>query len=195
MRLNNIQIKEGLLSGDTETFRQLYKMFGGLVVGYVKKNNGTEEDARELVQVVMLELWKAAKEGRYDEQGKLDRFVYRLTANTWRDELRRRKVRRVDSLEGGAQAVADDQPASLAVAIVKDQRIEAIHHCLQLLESPCDDIIKLYHLEEVSLQEVAQRLRYDYNNLRKRIFDCRKKLKKLVDQYLKHTSASDNFSA
>jgi RNA polymerase sigma factor (sigma-70 family) len=113
-----------------------------------------------------------------------------LTANTWRDELRRRKVRRTDELEPDQMQVADDHTDSLAAAVAKDARIEAIHHCLQRLESPCDDMIRLYHLEEVSLQEVAVRYNYDYNNLRKRIFDCRKKLKKLVDEFLQHAPAT-----
>jgi RNA polymerase sigma factor (sigma-70 family) len=107
-----------------------------------------------------------------------------LTSNRWRDELRRRKVRQTDELDPARQQVMDDSDLSVEAAIAKDTRIEAIHHCLQRLEAPCDDIIRLYHLEEMKLQDVAAQMNYDYNNLRKRIFDCRKKLKKLVEDYL-----------
>jgi RNA polymerase sigma factor (sigma-70 family) len=178
------QIKDGLLHNDPDVFRYLYRSYGGMVVGYVRKNSGTEHDAREMVQTVLLELWNAVREGRYKEEGKLDRYLYILTSNTWRDELRRRKVRRTEVFDPAQASVADDSDLSISAAIVKDRRIEAIHHCLRQLESPCDDIIRLYHLEEISLQEVALKLAYDYNNLRKRIFDCRKKLKKLVDAFL-----------
>lgn len=178
-------IKEGLLQNDPEVFRYLYRSYGGMIAGYVRKNSGNEQDAREMVQTVLLEFWGAIRDGKYQEEGKLERYIYMLTANTWRDELRRRKVRRTDDLDTDKTTVADDEESSLAAAIVKDQRIEAIHHCLQMLGAPCDDIIRLYHLEEVSLQEVASQMQYDYNNLRKRIFDCRKKLKKLVEDYLR----------
>ena len=137
-----------------------------------------------MVQTVLLELWNAVRENRYNESGKLERYIYMLTSNTWRDELRRRQVRQTDELDPSRTMIADDSDLTVAEAVVKDQRIEAIHHCLQQLESPCDDIIRLYHLQEVSLQEVAAQMNYDYNNLRKRIFDCRKKLKKLVDDFL-----------
>jgi RNA polymerase sigma factor (sigma-70 family) len=178
------QIKDGLLNNDPETFRYLYRTYGNMIVGYVKKNKGNNLDAREMVQTVLLELWNAVREGRYNEEGKLERYVYMLTSNTWRDELRRRRVRQIGELDPESMKLADDNDISVAAAIVKDQRIEAIHHCLQRLESPCDDIIRLFHLQEISLQEVALRMNYDYNNLRKRIFDCRKKLKKLVDEFL-----------
>lgn len=184
MPYDAVRIKDGLLKNDPEIFRYLYRSYGGMVVGYVRKNKGSDLDAREMVHTVLLELWNAVREGRYQEDGKLERYIYMLASNTWRDELRRRKVRRADELDPEQLSLADDTEISLAAAIVKDQRIEAIHHCLQRLESPCDDIIRLYHLQNVSLQEVAVKLNYDYNNLRKRIFDCRKKLKKLVDAFL-----------
>lgn len=160
-----------------------------MIAGYVRKNSGSELDAREMVQTVLLELWQAVRDGRYKDEGKLDRYIYMLTSNTWRDELRRRRVRRTDELDPGDANLIDDNETSVAAAVVKDQRIEAIHHCLQRLGAPCDDIIRLYHLQEVSLQEVAANMNYDYNNLRKRIFDCRKKLKKLVDDFLNRQHA------
>jgi RNA polymerase sigma factor (sigma-70 family) len=184
MTYSAAQIKDGLLKNDPEIFRHLYRTYGGMITGYVKKNKGNDLDAREMVQTVLLELWNAVREGRYNDQGKLERYLYMLTSNTWRDELRRRRVRQTDELNPDSANLADDTNISLAAAVAKDQRIEAIHHCLQRLESPCDDIIRLFHLQEISLQEVATRMNYDYNNLRKRIFDCRKKLKKLVDDFL-----------
>ena len=178
------QIKDGLLLNDPEVFRYLYRSYGAMIVGYVRKNKGSDVDAREMVHTVMIELWSAVREGRYQEDGKLERFIYMLSSNTWRDELRRRKVRRTDEFVPEQLSHADESELLVSAAIVKDQRIEAIHHCLQQLDSPCDEIIKLYHLQEISLQDVANKMNYDYNNLRKRIFDCRKKLKKLVDVYL-----------
>ena len=178
------QITDGLLRNDPDVFRYLYRQYGGMVVAYVRKNSGQEQDAQEMVQIVLLELWNAVREGRYTESGKLDRFIYMITANTWRDELRRRKSRRAEALDPARTVIADDSEISLAAAMVKDQRIEAIHHCLAQLESPCDDFIRLYHLQEQSLKDMSEKLQYDYDNLRKRIFDCRKKLKKLVDRFL-----------
>jgi RNA polymerase sigma factor (sigma-70 family) len=186
MSYNAAQIKDGLLRNDPEIFRYLYRTCSGMIVGYVRKNSGSEHDAREMVQTVLLELWNAVRENRYNEEGKLERYIYMLTANTWRDELRRRKVRHTDQLDDWHHAATDDSELSVAAAIAKDQRIEAIHNCLEKLESPCDDIIRLYHLQEIPLQDVALQMNYDYNNLRKRIFDCRKKLKKMVDQFLLH---------
>ncbi len=188
MTYNIEQIRDGLLNNDANVFKYLYKTYGSMVVGYVKKNSGSDHDAREMIHTVLLELWNAFKDGRYRDEGKLDRYIYMLTSNTWRDELRRRKVRQTEDIDQMYRQPEDESEQSLAAAIVKDERIEAIHHCIQRLDTPCDEIIKLFHLQEVPLQTVAEQMQYDYNNLRKRIFDCRKKLKKLVDEYLSNTT-------
>ena len=99
MTYTALQIKDGLVNNDAGIFRYLYKTYGGMIVGYVKKNSGSDQDAREMVQTVLLELWNAMRDGRYREEGKLDRFIYMLTANTWRDELRRRRVRKTDNID------------------------------------------------------------------------------------------------
>ncbi len=191
MSLSYQQIKDGLMSNDPEVFRYLYRLLGGMIVGYVRKNNGTERDAYEMVHTVLMEFWLAVREGRYDEQGKLERYIYTLTANTWRDELRRRKVRRSEPLDPRLHEASDNSKEEILRAIVKDKRLEALQHCLGMLGEPCKEIIRLYHLESVSLQDVAARLGYDYNNLRKRIFDCKRKHKKLADDYLsKNTESS-----
>jgi RNA polymerase sigma factor (sigma-70 family) len=121
MTYTNEQIIDGLRQNSPEMFRYLYRTFGGMIVGYVRKNSGSDHDAKEMVQTVLLDCWNAVREGRYREEGKLDRYLYMLTANNWRDELRRRKVRHTDEFDGNKIAIVDDSDDSVAAAIVKDR--------------------------------------------------------------------------
>mgnify|MGYP001237801176 CR=1 FL=1 len=182
MRYTPEQVIEGLKHKDPEILRHMYRAYSPMIVRHVRKNSGSEEDAQEMIQVTILECWSAVVNGRYEDQGKLDHYVYKVCANCWREELRRRRNKPKDSLEDKAYGLKDSSDESLAQAIVKDRYLEAIQEGLQHLDSPCDDIIRMYHLENIQLQEVAVRMQYDYNNLRKRIFDCRKKLKTIVDK-------------
>ncbi len=182
MKYTSEEIISGLLEKDAKVFKFLYQKFGHLIMGYVRKNSGSEEEAREMVQVVILDLWIAVKEGRYQEQGKLERYIYQLTANSWREELRRKRNQPKSSLDDGVLQIADESSSDLASAIVKDKYLQAIHSGIEQMGEPCRTIIQLYHLKKVSLQEVAEKMQYDYDNLRKRIFDCRKKLKKIVEK-------------
>jgi RNA polymerase sigma factor (sigma-70 family) len=176
-------IKEGLLAKSPEIFRYLYKTYGSRIITHVRKNSGSDDDAREMVQVTMLNLWQAVRDGRYREEGKLDQYIYQLSANAWLEELRRRRNRPQSSLDNmkGDAMFFDDSEESRQEALLKEQRLTAMQDALDRMEEPCKSIIQLYHLQDVALQEVAQRMNYDYNNLRKRIFDCRGKLKKMIN--------------
>lgn len=176
------RVTEGLLAKSPDVFRHLYRTYGGRIVAHVRKNSGSDEDAREIVQTTMLNLWQAVRDGRYRDEGKLDQYIYQLAANAWLEELRRRRNRpqsSLDEIKFGA-TLRDESDESMQQAQLKEQRLTELHRALEKMEEPCKSIIQLYHLQEVALQEVATRMNYDYNNLRKRIFDCRGKLRKMM---------------
>ena len=189
MEYTSTQIIDGLREKNPAIIRHLYRQHASMIAGHVRKNNGSDEDAAEIIQITMLQLWTAVQEGRYAEEGKLERYIFKLAANNWRYELRRRRNRPTSSLDKMLVDPTDDSTYSLEAAIVKDRYLNAVHEALGEMESPCNEIIRLYHLKDISLQEISKQMNYDYNNLRKRIFDCRKKLKKLTEEILSNLSA------
>lgn len=188
IQYSTFEIIEKLKAKDPEAFRYIYHTYGKMIVGHVLKNSGTQEDAKEIIQITLTELWSAINDGRYKEEGKLGHYIYQLAANNWRYELRNRRNRPVHNLDDSPIQIADDSEESIERQVTKDKYLNAIQQALQQLEPTCAQIIKLYHLEEEGLQEIAKQMNYDYNNLRKRIFDCRKKLKKLTEEILSKAS-------
>jgi RNA polymerase sigma factor (sigma-70 family) len=155
-----------------------------MITGHVLKNSGSNEDAKELIQITFTELWAAINDGRYREEGKLGHYIFQLAANNWRYELRKRRTHSTDDLENVPHQLADDSDESIERKVVKDRYLNAVQTALQQIDNTCEQVIRLYHLQEQSLQDIAQKMNYDYNNLRKRIFDCRKRLKKLTEDIL-----------
>jgi RNA polymerase sigma factor (sigma-70 family) len=178
------QVIDMLRAKDPEVFRHIYKTYGKMITGHVLKNNGTIEDAKELIQITLTELWAAINEGRYREEGKLGHYIFQLAANNWRYELRKRRNNPIDDIDASPMQLADDSEESIERQVVKDKYLNAINEALKRIDNTCEQVIKLYHLQEKSLQDIAVQMQYDYNNLRKRIFDCRKKLKKLTEDIL-----------
>lgn len=184
MEYTTQELLKGILEKDPDVFRYLYTTFGGMIAGYIRKNSGSEEDAQEMIQTVMIELWVSVRDGRYNETGKLPHYIYQITSNTWRDELRKRKKHQPESFSDQYHQIEDESETNILGAVVKDQQLDAIYRGIAQLGETCREIIQLYHLKKVSLQEIAERMQYDYDNLRKRIFDCRKKLRQLTEKIL-----------
>lgn len=188
MLLNTEEILQGLKEKRPDAFERLYTAYAPMIMGHVRKNSGSEEDGRELVQLTMVKLWMAVKEGRYAEAGKFDQYVFQIAANSWREELRRRRNRPASAVEEEAFSLPDEREEDLVRLVVKDRYLDAVHQGLQQMGGICQDLIQMYHLQKIDLLQIAERLSYDYNNLRKRIFDCRKKLKTIVEHIIKTSS-------
>lgn len=174
----------GIQARQEAAFAELYRRHQAMIQGHVLKNSGSAEDALEVVQLTMVKFFQAVQAGRYAHQGKLGHYIFQLAANSWREELRRRRNRPSDSLDEHSYQLADDSEEQIALAVVKDEQLQALHRALGQLGPPCQDLIKSYHLKKEQLKSIAVQLDYDYNNLRKRLFDCRKKLKLLTESLL-----------
>ncbi|MCG8330463.1 MAG: sigma-70 family RNA polymerase sigma factor [Chitinophagales bacterium] len=187
MKRTTSEILEGLKSKDDNVFIYLAKTYSAMIIGHVRKNSGTEEEGREIVQLTLMRLWIAVRDGRYKEEGMLNRYIFQLAANIWKEELRRKKRKPTETLNRTAYAIMDESEDALARAVVKNERLEAIHQALENMGEPCKQIIKWFHLEQVGLKEISERLDYNYNALRKRIHDCRNKLKVQTHALLNYT--------
>jgi len=180
------QLTEGILGRREAAYAALYQRYGDMVIGHVRKNSGNPEDAREIMQITMVKLYQAIRDGRYEDRGKLGHYVFQLAANSWREELRRRRARPRGSLEteDGLLQLPDEGDEALAATVVKDERLRVLHRALRQMGSPCKEIINGYHLRRRKLKEMAVELSYDYNALRKRLFDCRGRLRRATEALL-----------
>ncbi|NJO87241.1 MAG: sigma-70 family RNA polymerase sigma factor [Lewinella sp.] len=181
---NDQELLAGIQASQESAFAEVFRRYRVMIQGHVIKNSGSSEDAQEIIQLTMVKLFMAIREGRYEDQGKLGHYVFQLAANSWREELRRRRNRPNDSLTDFDYQLADDSEEQIALAVVKDKQLQALHQALGQMGQPCQDLIKKLSLKKEQLKSIAVQLDYDYNNLRKRLFDCRKKLKQLTESLL-----------
>jgi len=178
--LKDQQIVEGILNKDNRTYSYIYEKYGPMIMAYAMKNSGSSEDGIELVQVTILKIWNIIQNGKYESRGKFGQFVYTVAANTWKLELRSRKRTPTQALGESENFISDKGEEELYWKVTKDAKLDAIYQGINQLDDTCQELINLFHLEKVSLMEISEQKNYPYNNLKKRIFSCRKKLKRIV---------------
>lgn len=188
-KLKDPQILQGILAKDNSTYSYIYDKYGPMILAYVLKNNGSKEDGMEVIQVTLLKIWNSIRNGKYEDRGKLGQFIYSVAANTWKQELRKKRQLPTQSLGENALTIKDTSQEDLFWKIAQDNKINTIFEGIDRLDDTCKELIQLFHLKKVSLLEIAERKNYPYNNLKKRIFNCRKKLKKIVKEMMEHNSA------
>jgi RNA polymerase sigma factor (sigma-70 family) len=164
------EIVKGLEQNDPRVYEYLYRTWGGKVIGYVLKNGGTMDDAQDVLQEVLLQLPNAIL--TYQERGKLIQWFFTIVGNTWMQILRRRKKHAATSLDD-LFYLEDTGDESLERKIVKDRKYEALLSALETLGEPCQESLRLFHLDKVPSSELAKKYNINDNAMRARLWNCR----------------------
>ena len=139
-------------------------LFRKLVI-FVCRNSGTEDDAADLTQEVMMLCWRkdvAEKQKALEYPSYTPRiianemgYLYGMGKNLWRKELKRRKIspqfpydEEIDMFENYTEE-EDSYKATL---------IKALRTSLSKLGEDCRTLIKLFYYENISMQDIAEKM-------------------------------------
>ena len=158
-------------AGDREAFEKLYSVYQrrlfSFLYGLVNEVGATEE----LVNDVMVEVWKSA--GRFRGDSKPSTWIFGIAHHVMLNHLRRRKRESVD-LEK-AQDVAD--PGRDPEAGAMQQGLEGeIRLALGRLSAEHREIVELTFYEGYSYEEISGIVRCPVNTVKTRMFHAKRKL-------------------
>ncbi|MCU0230401.1 MAG: sigma-70 family RNA polymerase sigma factor [Acidobacteria bacterium] len=86
VRADDAALMAAVRAGEREAFARLVERHKDAVVNYLTRLTADRDRAEDLAQETFLRLWRAP---RYDEQGKLLPFLFRIATNLVRTEERR----------------------------------------------------------------------------------------------------------
>ncbi len=139
-------------NGDAQAGRALLGRLGPRLFAYAARVLGDRAEAEDVVQDVMLKLWKIAPDWRQGE-AQVSTWAYRVTVNLCTDRLRRRKTRASVDID----SVPEPQSglASAVEQMTERDRAEALQSALDALPDRQRQAVVLRHLEGLSNPEIA----------------------------------------
>lgn len=172
-----LELIEGVLAQDDKVFLYLYQVSFKEVLWLVRKNNGSEEDAKEIFQEAMVILITKIKEEGLRFTCSPKTYLYAVCRNLWLKELARRNRKANLSVEETEFVAGDD-----CVEVIEDQDLLNIYirHFKELSEE-CKKILNL-HLKNLPIREITRRMgfkRDSYTMDRK--YRCKKSLIKKIE--------------
>lgn len=159
--------------GDPAAFRTLVERHSGDVFRLAFRMTRHEEDAEDVVQETFIRAYKRLE--HFEGRANFKTWLYRVTANTAIDLLRRRKraESRSEPLEDVEPGVAAGQERSVLGSQVRE-RIESALVDLSELERAA---FVLRHCEELSLKEISATLDITISATKQAIFRAVRKLR------------------
>lgn len=171
------EIFERICQGDEKTLEVLYKKYYRMMAKMVISNSGTEQDAKDIYQDALVVFWQKAVSGNLVLTSKISTYLYSICQNLWRKELDRKK-----------RLSSEQKDSEEFIEIDKKERAVIVNKCINQLDETCRNVLMYYYFEEMSMQDIADKLGFANTNTAKtKKYKCKKKLDELVkSQYSEH---------
>lgn len=181
---------EAIRAGRRGAFRDLVRRYERQVAQLIYLSLGDREDVKDLSQEVFLRVYHAIP--RLEPQRTLFSWIYRIATNVVIDETRRRKFRRVISLEflaaeGNDGTLHDTERRDPSEDAERNERHEIVRSALRRISPEHRLVLLLREYEDLSYDEIASILRISVPAVKSRLFRARVEMKELVTPQLGET--------
>lgn len=175
-----------IASGDIEAFECLVDEHKTRVVGTVAKMLGDSLEAEDIAQEVFVRVWRSAK--RYRPQAKFTTWLMTITRNLVFNELRRRRRKPSEPLDGGEETpprqFADAGSHSPADEALQAELEEVVQQAIAALPESQRLALVLRRYEEMPYEEIAAVLKTSVSSVKSLLFRARSELKQSLRRYL-----------
>ncbi len=169
---------EALLHNNHLLINEIYSRFAPKVVSFVCKNNGSEPEARDLIQEVLLIIYDQAKTKNLQLTCPFDAYFFLICKRKWYSILQKKYRNRVteEPVTGFIAESVEEQVEETALFEEKNKLFETV---FEKLGNACKELLKLT-FSISSMEEVAKKLGVSYGYARKKKSLCIAQLTKWV---------------
>lgn len=175
---SDARILEGIRSGDESALEALYSANRRTITALVMRNNGSQDDAADVLQDALVILWERVRAGRYEHTAAIGTFLFATARNLWLRRLAR--ARRESPADIREFDVPHDDP-SPQEALEEEEDLTAVHAALDALGDPCRALLVLFYWEDASMEEAASKLGFaNAATAKSKKYQCKEQLKRLM---------------
>ena len=175
------RVIEAVLDGDIDRFEDLVRRYQKPIINFIFRMVGNYEDAAELSQDVFIKSYSSL--ASYDPSYRFSTWLFRIATNRAIDFLRKKRVP-VVSMEGPDEEYTPQYPADDASPLdeLEDDRVRGLlADAIQQLPSDYREVIVLYHVNEVSYEQIATITGLPLGTVKNRIFRARQMMRRILE--------------
>lgn len=168
--------------GDLEAFELLVRRYENKVYTVAYRFLGNHADASDLAQETFLRLYQALP--RFRGESSFMTWLYRITANACRDEIRRQQRYNVISLDGetgnnGSQVISQvhSHDPSPEEAAERKEFNEMVQQCLNNLSDEHRLVLVMREIQGMAYEEIADVLKCSLGTVKSRLSRARQAFK------------------
>lgn len=180
MELNNeYDLLQRIKNGNSDAFKFLYKKMYPVIANYIRLNGGSEDEARDVFQDAVVVLYQKLQDESFSLTCKIQTFLYSVSRNLWLNEIRSKswfspENEITDDKAEVTEIEADDEDLQIRKSMAQ------LNQSLNHLGEPCASLIRMFYIENLSMNEIAGKMSYtNADNAKNQKYKCLQRLKKL----------------
>jgi len=178
--LSNNELIKGFRQNESATVLYVYKTCYKAVSYFVKKNYGTEEDARDVFQEALAEFFLLANTPDFELKFSFKTFIIGISKNIWLKTVKKEKQVTLLDIEPFKDCLESAQRQTIKMAIYDLLQYQIILNCFERLDKNCKKILQL-HNNGYSYEDIHKIMNLETRGTaRKRRFDCKSRLTNMI---------------
>jgi RNA polymerase sigma-70 factor, ECF subfamily len=161
--------------GDERALEAFYDAFHARVYAFALKMVRDRNDAADVLNEVMLEVWRRA--AQFEGRSRALTWVLGIAHHKAIDRLRRRG--QAHDSDDALRDVADDAPAAIDVLQQLEDR-QRVQDCLEHLSAPHRMVLHLAFFDDLPYPEIAQIVECPLGTVKTRVFHAKQLLKQCL---------------
>ncbi|MCJ0826598.1 sigma-70 family RNA polymerase sigma factor [Luteimonas sp. 50] len=171
---------DAVLGNAPGAFEQLVRDYQGLCWHIIQRMVRHPEDTRELCQEAFLRVHRNLHQYRFDAP--LKSWIGQVAYSVAKRHLERRRIPLAEAVGGDGASLVDNigDGFDLEAATVDDESARNLHAAIEALPPLQRTLLTLYHLEEVSIAEIAGITGLAEGTIKSHLFRSRKRLREVL---------------
>jgi RNA polymerase sigma-70 factor, ECF subfamily len=165
-----------IAAGSQAALSDFYRRYQGRVYSFALQRLGNPADAAEVLNEVMLEVWRGAR--NFQGRAKATTWLLGIAQHKSIDLLRKRGRHQADSLDF---EIDDERPDPGPAAVTGAQEGSQVRICIDQLPDTQRHVVYLTFFEDLSYPEIARILEIPEGTVKTRMFHARKLLYRCLE--------------
>ena len=168
---------KGLASNNKQAIESIYKDNFTVIQGFILKNNGTVDEARDIFQEAMIVLYQKALTGQFELTCQLRTYIFSVCRRLWLKRLQQMN-RFSNNTDHIAETISVEEEIEAHEKYNSD--INLMENAMSKLGEPCKSLLDAYYTQKKNMQDIATEFGYtNADNAKTQKYKCLMRLKKI----------------
>lgn len=175
---SEMDLLQGIREDNEDAIKTVYKLHFPMIENFIRQNGGSGQEAKDLFQDGFLVLYNNLKNPVFTLDCKIKTYIYSVCKRIWLTELKRKS--KAPAVIDGIDELINIDELDIEEHNKHENSLLQLQSSLVKLGEPCNVLLSDYYLNNLSMQQIAEKMGYtNADNAKTQKYKCLLRLKKI----------------